>query len=64
MTQAFVYQLTGQAILEAQPDLDSITAPGSNEILVETLVTAISPGTICSYCLLKKINIWNRNRAI
>ena len=45
MTQAFVYKLTNQAVLEAQPDLDSIMSPGTDEILVETLVTAISPGT-------------------
>lgn len=44
-TGAFVYQLTGQEVIEALPDPASLAAPTLGQMAVETLITAISPGT-------------------
>ena len=45
MSQPFVYQLTDQKVLVAQPDSTSAASPGPGQMVVQTLMTAISPGT-------------------
>lgn len=45
MNQGYVYQLVDQEVLKLQPDPDSLAAPGPGQMTVETLITAISPGT-------------------
>lgn len=45
MSQGFSYQLVDQEVLKVQPDPYCFSAPGPGQMTVETLITAISPGT-------------------